>query len=197
VSEWPGGPATDCERWLRWGNDDLKDSMRSSFGFCALVLGSGQMGAGTRAADDARTSQHAGVAGGLGQREGAYRLRNMATALEGRNGRTAGAHRELGEAGTLGERLSRGCYETEQASQRVKPAFKPQGFSTRPERPRAYSDMGHKRRVASETSSGVDGLGRAQTLQFCDGLRRRRSAAAWTSWTRRAPPGPHTPYKPY
>jgi hypothetical protein len=38
VSEWPGGPASECERWLRCGNDDLNDSMRSSFGFCALVL---------------------------------------------------------------------------------------------------------------------------------------------------------------
>jgi hypothetical protein len=114
------------------------------------------------------------------RREQTYRLRNMATALEGREGQTAGAHRELGEVGTLGSGLSRGCYETEQASQRVKPAFKPQGFSTRPERPRAYSDMGRKRRVASETSSGVDGLGRAQTQQFCDGLRRRRCGGCST-----------------
>jgi hypothetical protein len=120
--------------------------------------------AGTRVADNARTSQHAGVAGTRwGRRAGVPVAKHREGAREGRVTGNLGASRSS-RSRDVGGGLSRRGYETEQASQRVKPVFKPQGFSTRPERPRAYSDMGRKRRVASETSSGVDGLGRAQTL---------------------------------
>jgi hypothetical protein len=107
VSEWPGRPATECERCARCGNDDLNDSMRSSFGFCELVLDGRSVGsgrAGTQAADSARTSQHAVVAGTRrGGGGGAHRLRNIASWLEGAGRVIAWAHREAVEVGTLGE----------------------------------------------------------------------------------------------
>jgi hypothetical protein len=57
-------------------------------------------------------------------------LRNIASWLEGAGRVVAWAHREAVEVGTLGEDYQEVLW-TEQASQRVKPAFKPQGFSTR------------------------------------------------------------------
>lgn len=40
VSEWPGGTASECDRW-RWGKVALKFSRSSSFGFACEDLASG------------------------------------------------------------------------------------------------------------------------------------------------------------
>ena len=39
VSEWPGGPAKDCERCARWGKVALKSSKSFPSGFCEFCLG--------------------------------------------------------------------------------------------------------------------------------------------------------------
>jgi hypothetical protein len=102
VSEWPGGPATECERCARWGNDDLNDSMRSSFGFCVLVLVGGQS-EGSRYTGG-RERAHITARWRRGRpRAFAYRLRNMASRLGGAGRVVAWAHREAVEVGTLGE----------------------------------------------------------------------------------------------
>lgn len=87
---WPGGPASECDRWARCGKLALKFSSSSSFGFACEDLTAGLARSMSGAGRDARTSQHAGpcqhhtAAGSSTQQaaptstRGTHRLRNIA-----------------------------------------------------------------------------------------------------------------------
>lgn len=154
-------------RFLRIGPTGGQSQQRSKVPNTRRTTGNA-----TRAHDSTLPSRAPAAGRGRGFEGRTHRLRNIAMSLEEGGLEAVGAHQEAKSRWGRWGRLDRSGYEPEQrpreSSQRSATDLTlvacPAQESTGP------TDMGCKRRVASETSSGVCGLGRAPNAAI---LRRR------------------------